>query len=105
MVGNLTAIRWQRGQSRRGPILPPLKEEHPASIVFCVLCPEQLGTIERVQYLIIGPIDDREWDAHTAGHSYAAPAMIVHEKCITKLDEEDLEDTVPMLVAFVLSAP
>jgi len=105
MVGNLTAIRWQRDQSRRGPILPPLAEDHPASIVFCVLCPVQLGTVERVQYLIIGPIYEREWDEHTAGRWYSAPAMLVHERCVAKLDEEDLEDTVPMLVAVVLSAP
>jgi len=99
-----TYLRWQRDESRRGPVYPPLTDDHPSVLSPCLLCKEQLGTVLVPQLFVVGPVDDDEWDAHMAGAWYAATAVIVHEVCLLKLDAEHLEDAVAEIAASVRNA-
>ena len=105
MTANFTYARWQRDETRRGKAAPPLTEDHPSSIAICLLCPEVLGTSEPVQTLVIGPLTYNEWDDHLEGGWYSAPALIVHQRCLAGLADDQLEDRVAELAALVMSAP
>jgi hypothetical protein len=100
-VSTWTHLDWHRDWPRRGNVWPPLVEGHPLSLNPCLLCTCELGTLVAPQILMVGPVDDMQWDAHLAGQVYPAAAVLVHEPCLSKLDDSQVEDAVAEIAAFV----
>lgn len=101
MTSNVTYVRWKAGESRRGRVFPPLAAAHPASNAFCVIGGGMLGTIEPVQLLIVGPSDEVDEELHKAGRWYSAGAVVVHERCLVRLDDNAVESLVKSLYTYI----
>lgn len=99
-----TYLEWHRDWSRRGEVWTPLTPEHPLVLNLCFLCREQLGTALAPQILVVGPVDDDQWDSHLAGLTYSATAVLVHEPCLEKRDDDQVEDAVAEIAAYVRAA-
>lgn len=102
MTSNVTYVRWQRDQPRRGRVFPALAEDHPAHHAPCPLCGLPLGTDpagKGVQLLAIGPDDDdAAYFRHHDGRWYSALAVIVHAAELEPLTDEEVERLVAELV-------
>lgn len=101
MTSNVTYVRWRAGESRRGRVFPPLAAAHPASSAFCVIGGGMLGTAEPVQLLIVGPSDEVDRELHNAGRFYSAGAVVVHERCLAQLDDNEVENLVKGLYMYI----
>jgi hypothetical protein len=60
-----------------------------------------LGTGEPVQLLIVGPSDEIDRELHDAGRWYSAGAVVVHEQCLVRLDDNAVESLVKSLYTYI----
>ena len=100
MTLNVAYVRWQRDESRRGRTFPGLPDDHPAVSAIDVLCERPLGEREPVQLLVVGPEDDDDRKRHASGRWYWAVAVVVHERCLARLTDDELGLVVGELVPY-----
>lgn len=94
-TGNVTYVRWRAQDSRRCPrVLPALDPAHPAHAVPCLICDQRLGNGSPLQMLVVEEvtpaIDPARW--------FSAEAVVVHEACLSVLNDEELYELVDALV-------
>lgn len=96
-MSNVTYVRWKYGEPRRGEVLPPPPETHPAFEESCVLCDTRLGIDEHerneangsVVLLAVGADNDENKEKAAAGKWHTCAAVIVHKQCADVLSEQD----------------
>lgn len=95
MSSNVTYLRWRATESRRARSFAPPAEDHPLvrNHVPCLLCELPLAGA-RIQLLVLGPEDQETQERHDAGRWYAALAVVVHERCLSELSDDELEPLV-----------
>lgn len=97
---NVVPVRWRATESRRCASFAPLADNHPLVVkqVPCVICNELLAG-SRTQLLAVGPWpgDEEDEERHSAGRWYAAMAVVVHERCLTELSSDQVEELVEQL--------
>lgn len=76
-----TYMRWKPGEERLGRIFGPLGNAHPAVDLPCIPCGEQLGGELEVTMLVLGCEADNRGETGW----FAAPALIIHERCAARL--------------------
>lgn len=62
-----------------------------------MLCGTPIGAEEPVQLLVVGPDDDEGRERHDAGRWYTALAVVVHEQCLARLSDDQVEAMVSEL--------
>jgi hypothetical protein len=91
---------WHVGAERRGAVLPPLSTSDDGFRAPCVLCGNKLGGRGArslpLQELAVGPAqgDVEATERHDAGLDYNCAALVLHEHCLKKLDDEAIEQLV-----------
>lgn len=99
-----TYVEWHQSWSRRGEVWEVLDAAHPLVLNPCLLCREQIGTELPPQLLIVGPVEEAQWDAHLGSHLYQATAVLVHALCLEKRDDDQVEDAVAEIAQYVQAA-
>src|SRR5688500_8862845 len=81
-------VRWKKGEPRRGRVFT----EHNSATadLTCLLCRESLGT-RPYQLVAMGPDDSDCRVKHDTDRWYAARAMIMHERCVAKKSDAELD--------------
>lgn len=87
-----TYVRWRRGESRRGRVFAALDARHPAANTFCLICNHWIGNVEKTQLVAVGPDDAEDRVYHDEGSWYTARALIVHERCLRAVSDEEVEN-------------
>lgn len=90
-------VRWAAGEPRRGRVFEPLTLQHPEVQSPCVECGQELGTVDRVQLVAVGPTDTDDQMTHDRGGWYSAGAVLLHETCAERVTDDDLEALVSEL--------
>jgi hypothetical protein len=94
LASNVTAVRWRATESRRCNSFPPPAHNHPLveHSVACLICEELLAE-SRIQLLAIGPFEDDEeaQDRYDADRWFTAMAVVVHERCLSQLSDDQVE--------------
>lgn len=90
-MSNTTYVRWQREEPRTQRLFPPPREEHPAYLLPCGYCAEQLGGAGSIQLVAIGPDDEESRQRHDDYRWYSAFAVICHATCIAPRTKEELD--------------
>jgi len=100
---NVTYVRWCSSESRRARTFDPPTDTHPLvrHRVPCLLCGQPVANA-RMQLLVMGPDpehpDPEDGERHAAGRWYSACPVVVHEACLVKLSDPELEELVDELM-------
>lgn len=78
----ITFVRWKAGEDRVVRVAPSLPPDHPATSSPCIACGEDLGTVEPIALLALGPGSDQQARDRYAGDRWGTfAAVILHAAC------------------------
>lgn len=86
-----TYVRWMKGESRRCALFNPFKAGHPMVESECLICRDELGVVEPIRLVAIGPEDVDDFHKWEQGRWFTCAAIAVHEDCLKPFSEDELE--------------